>query len=161
MGSKYMATYICDKNVINDVVGSGDRNYADQLTLNDEQLPYIEKLLNRDYSRDPETHESPDAHNLIYAFEVICKKECSDYTAFEVYIDMDESPELWKFQVAGWSEPDELKLPLSEHGVPMVNYIDATALEEHGQILAMLANSGKNNDLYISDEDLDTLVNVY
>lgn len=159
MGSKFVKTYTVDINKIESIVGSNDYEYKNDLNLNEEEIPLFNKIITKSYSRDPNSHESPDAADIINVFELICAKEATEKNVFEVYVDDESSPELFKFVYSSWSKPDNIEIPMSEWGSPSVTYISASDLKEHYDSFTNLINEGTNDEDFISDDDLRLLVN--
>lgn len=157
MGSKFISTYTCDIKNIENIVGSNNLQYIEDLNCYDDELPFAKKIVAKSYTRDPNSLESPDAGDLINVFQLICSKECTNKNTFEVYVDDENSPELFKFTYSSWSEPDNLKIPISEWGTPSVTYISPKDLGIHKDSLEKLIMSGDNDEEYISDSDLNIL----
>jgi hypothetical protein len=154
MGSKFVSLYVCDANQVERRVGSGDLAYLKTLDLDAEEVPLVQRLLRREYQRDPETKESPEGTKLIYAFERICAKEAVQQTSLEVYVDEDLTPELWALVTADWSIPDRLELPLSEYATNSVVYLDPKDLLPHREALAARERAGDTDEECFPPESL-------
>lgn len=107
------------------VVAANERRLNLNPGSKDEVLRALDQLFASDY---PTEDEHPDASNLIHAFHLICSAVAEASAETEIYVDEEQSPEIWNFVWSGHSTP--FHLPLSEWGSPAVSHWRAEDIED-------------------------------
>jgi len=137
----------------NEVENSLNINFSDKNSFSlktDEQKENLLKLINRDYTRDPETFESEDADLLIESLDFICKTLSKTALSFEFDSDDEKTPDLFLFPFDEWDNENDFKLPLSIEGTPSVVYRDKKSLVKFKT----------NFKSFLEEDDLILLVSI-
>jgi len=126
MGSHFLTLYAAPLDKVSAIVGCKDAEKLTALGIAEDadERPYIERLIQGQYARDPETFEAEDGAELVRALAVLCEKTASAQVTLELYEDEEETPDLWAFIWSEWEPADPFELPLSPDGAPAVTYKD-------------------------------------
>jgi hypothetical protein len=127
MGSNFVTVHAVAPGTL-DHIGSAlapadvDAAIADVATDHRQALASV---LRGDYRHvEPETDwengADPAAPDLIYAFSALLEKRSASSHTSEVYVDLDETPVLWEFALAGEAGESPLQLPFSPEGSPAI-----------------------------------------
>ncbi|GAA0824422.1 hypothetical protein GCM10009111_35030 [Colwellia asteriadis] len=124
----------------------------------DEHQSALDVLFAKSYTRDPETHESETACELLYALEVLCEAKSTQSDCITFYLD-DDYPLMVDFLFNDWDVADDFTLPLSPHGTPAVVYRDSKSLSSYITAFQdMLDNEAYDED-FIEEHELVVLIN--
>jgi hypothetical protein len=174
MGSKFMDIYVADLDGIGRQVGSRDMDVVrrvidavpeDEREDEDPDQPQwredaLRALVERSYTRDPDSLEHEDADGIIWAFEQLCRYSCAASATVEMDEDEDETPLLWDFIWSDWDGGDLLELPLSPYGAPAVGWHGPQRAAQYRDEFAALRSSGANNERYLPAEELDQIIEI-
>ena len=119
----------------------------------------LERLLAKNYTRDPETWESHEAPALINAFEMLVAAHAQSKKTIEFYLT-ESLPVLWNFSLNDWDVSDDFGLPLSPSGTPAVIYRDQSSLDSFFKKFQVMQTEGGYNPEYLSEADLNQLVEI-
>jgi len=160
MGSHFLTLYAVPLNKLAAIVGSKDVTKLAALGIAEdaEDGPYIEQLIQGNYSRDPETLESEFGGPLVRALDALCKKTADAEVTLELYDDPEVTPELWNFIWSEWEPHDPLKLPLCSDGAPNVTYKDSNAAAVWLKQFEAVKKSGGYDMNNMDPDDLATLI---
>jgi hypothetical protein len=142
------------------IVGSHDPAKLAALGFaeDDDARPYLEKLIQGDYARDPDTFEAEDGAELIRALAALCEKTSSGQVTLELYEDEDETPDLWNFIWSDWEPDDPFELPLSPDGAPAVTFKDSNAAAAWLSRFEKVKSAGGYARRYLSPDELDSML---
>jgi hypothetical protein len=162
MGSHFLTLYVAPLGKLSIIIGSKDLANLAALGIAEgsAERPYIEKLIQRDYVRDPETFEAEDGAPLIRALAALCKKTATTSVTLELYEDEEETPELWNFIWSDWEPEDPFELPLSPNGSPAVTFKDSKAAAVWLSRFEKVKKAGGYDSRYLSSDDLARLILV-
>lgn len=162
-GSEFITIFVCDLEPLKKIIGSKDQDFIKKYTTTKVERQTdlgennaVRMLVNKEYSRDPKTHEHPDGHLLIYAVKRILQDIASDQTVMEVYVDVEETPELWNLVIGKWDK-DPFQLPLSPYGKPVIRYLQSSSIP--GLIKIFKGNITTKLE-YLSEYELDNLLGI-
>jgi hypothetical protein len=161
--SYFLNIYECEHEQISHLVKSGVKS-EDFKTINDKtdtlHHSMLLKLFSNDYSRDPQTWESPDANGLIMALEEVCQFVSDDKTVIEFYLDEEHAPEMLTFCFNDWDVEDDFSLPISPDGTPAIIYRDNKSLNGYLSKFKEMLSSGDYDEEYLPEEELELLIEV-
>ena len=160
MGSHFLRLYVAPLEKLSAIVGSKDLAKLAALGIADDdaERPYIERLIQRDYARDPDTFEAEDGAQVVRALAALCEKTASKKATLELYEDEEETPELWNFIWSDWEPGDPFELPLSPDGSPAVTFRDSDAAAEWLSRFERVKEAGGYDSRYLNAGDLATLI---
>jgi len=160
--SYFLNIYMLDHSSIKGVLNSSaHKTLVDELmsSMSSDECAVLEDLMNKNYTRDPDSFDSDDAPDLIYMLEKICGELSQEKEVIEFSLDEDELPVLFDFPFSGWDD-DDFALPVSPSGTPAVVYRDATSLESYLEKFQALEGDENYDTDYLSHDELSLLIEI-
>lgn len=121
---------------------------------------FAERIMNGDYSRDPDTLEHPEGHMFVRAFKALSEFSAKSRVTLEIYDDDERTPELWNFIWSDWEPEEAFGLPLSPFGAPAVTYKDRGAIVKYVEEFKQVRESGGYDTELMASAALDSLITV-